>query len=79
MEQLDLSSSVSSRDGHDPPAAGQPTTGRELSEIRWTTRATELFGRAMGRSMRVRINDFQTRSELAGFWNGKGWKLVTTP
>jgi hypothetical protein len=29
--------------------------------------------------MRIRINDFHTRNELAGFWNGKSWKLVTTP
>jgi len=28
--------------------------------------------------MRTRIKDFQTRNELAGFWNGKSRKLVTT-
>ena len=44
----------------------------------WTP-ATELFGGAMGRSMRIRINDFQTRNELAGFLDGKSRKLVTTP
>ena len=33
----------------------------------------------MGRSMRIRINDFQTRNELAGRGNGKSRKLVTTP
>ena len=79
MEQLDRSFGVSSRDGHDPPVAGQPTPSRESSEIRWTTPATELVGRAMGRSMRIRINDFHTRNELAGFWNGKSWKLDMTP
>jgi hypothetical protein len=78
MERLDRSFSVSSRDGHDAPVAGQPTPGRESSEIRWTP-ATELFGPAVGRSMRIRINDFHTRNELAGFWSGKSWKLVTTP
>jgi hypothetical protein len=29
--------------------------------------------------MRIRINDFPTRIELAGFWNGKSRKLVSTP
>jgi hypothetical protein len=29
--------------------------------------------------MRTRIDDFQTRNELAGFWNGKSWMRVTTP
>jgi hypothetical protein len=29
--------------------------------------------------MRIRISDFPTRIELAGFRNGKSWKLVTTP
>jgi hypothetical protein len=48
----------------------------ESKEIRWTP-ATELLGRAMDRSMR--IHDFQARNELAGLWNGKGRKLVTTP
>jgi hypothetical protein len=28
--------------------------------------------------MRIRINDFQARNELAGFWNGKSRQLVTT-
>jgi hypothetical protein len=35
--------------------------------------------RRMGRSMRVRINGFQTRNERAGFWNGTSWKLAATP
>jgi hypothetical protein len=77
MERLDRSFSVSSRDGHDPPVAGQLTPNRESREVRWTP-ATELFGRAVGRSMRIRIRDFQTRNELAGFWNGKSRKLATT-
>jgi hypothetical protein len=76
-EQLDRSFSVSSRDGHGPPVAGPPTPSRESSEVRWTA-ATALFGCAISRSMRIRINDVQTRNELAGFWNGKSWKLVTT-
>jgi hypothetical protein len=29
--------------------------------------------------MRIRVKDFQTRNELAGFRNGKSRKLVTTP
>jgi hypothetical protein len=29
--------------------------------------------------MRIRINDFQARNELAGFRNGKSWKLVAAP
>jgi hypothetical protein len=49
-----------------------------LIEVRWTP-ATNYFCRATGRSMRIRINDFQTRNVRAGFWNGESWRLLTTP
>jgi hypothetical protein len=57
--------------------AGPLTPIRESREVR-STSATALFGRALGRSTRIRIKDFQTRNELAGFWNGKSRKLVAT-
>jgi hypothetical protein len=87
MEQLDRSFSVSSRDGHGPPVAGQPTPGRESSEIRWPPAAVlsgrrppnYLAARRAGQCASFRTNDFQTRHELAGFWNGKSRKLITTP
>jgi hypothetical protein len=50
--------------------------------------ATELSGRRplnylaarrAGQCAPIRINDFQTRHELAGLWNGKSRKLITTP
>ena len=63
---------------NDPPMAGQLTPSRESREVR-STSATAFFGRALGRSMRTRIKDFQTLNELAGFWSGKNRKLVTTP
>jgi ADP-ribose pyrophosphatase YjhB (NUDIX family) len=41
--------------------SGQPTPRRESSEVRWVPEA-ELPGYTMDRSMRIRINDFLSRS-----------------
>jgi hypothetical protein len=38
-----------------------------------------LAARRAGQCAPIRINDFQTRHELAGLWNGKSRKLITTP
>ena len=42
--------------------AGQPTPSSESSEVRWVP-ASEVLECAMDRSMRMRIDDFLTRSE----------------
>jgi hypothetical protein len=44
------------------PLSGQPTPSIESSQIRWVLEA-ELSGYTMDRSMRVRINDFLSRSD----------------
>ena len=41
--------------------SGQPTPSSEASEVRWVPEA-ELCGYTMDRSMRIRINDFLSRS-----------------
>ena len=41
--------------------SGQPTPSSEASEVRWVPEA-ELRGYTMDRSMRIRINDFLSRS-----------------
>ena len=41
--------------------SGQPTPSSESSEVRWVAGA-ELPGYTMDRSMRIRINDFLSRS-----------------
>ena len=41
--------------------SGQPTPSSESSEVRWVP-AAEVPGYAMDRSMRIRINDFLTRT-----------------
>jgi ADP-ribose pyrophosphatase YjhB (NUDIX family) len=43
------------------PLSGQPTPSSESSDVRWVT-PTELPGYTMDRSMRIRINDFLSRS-----------------
>ena len=44
------------------PLGGQPTPSSESSEVRWVPDA-ELPGYTMDRSMRLRINDFLSRSD----------------
>jgi ADP-ribose pyrophosphatase YjhB (NUDIX family) len=44
------------------PLSGQPTPSSESSEVRWVPEA-ELPGYTMDRSMRIRINDFLSRSD----------------
>jgi hypothetical protein len=44
------------------PLSGQPTPSSESSEVRWGPEA-ELPGYTMDRSMRIRINDFLSRSD----------------
>jgi 8-oxo-dGTP pyrophosphatase MutT (NUDIX family) len=44
------------------PLSGRPTPSSESSEVRWVP-ASELPGYTMDRSMRIRINDFLSRSE----------------
>lgn len=44
------------------PLSGQPTPSSESSEVHWVP-ASELSGYTMDRSMRIRINDFLSRSE----------------
>jgi 8-oxo-dGTP pyrophosphatase MutT (NUDIX family) len=46
------------------PISGQPTPGRESSDVRWVPEA-ELPSYTMDRSMRIRINDFLSRSDAA--------------
>jgi hypothetical protein len=41
---------------------GQPTPSSETSEVRWVPES-ELPGYTMDRSMRIRINDFLSRSD----------------
>ena len=59
MEQLDRSFCVSSQEGYNPPVAGQPSAQERVKE--WVP-ATEVSGRTMDRSMRIRINDFLARN-----------------
>ena len=44
------------------PLGGQPTPSSESSEVRWVPES-ELPGYTMDRSMRIRINDFLSRSD----------------
>ena len=44
------------------PLGGQPTPSSESSEVSWVPDA-ELPGYTMDRSMRLRINDFLSRSD----------------
>jgi hypothetical protein len=41
---------------------GQPTPSSESSEVRWVP-VTEISGYTMDRSMRIRSNDYLTRSK----------------
>ena len=44
------------------PLSGEPTPSSDSSDVRWVP-PPELPGYAMGRSMRIRINDFLARNE----------------
>ena len=44
------------------PLAGRPTPSSESSEVRWVP-VSEVHGYTMDRSMRIRINDFLSRSD----------------
>jgi 8-oxo-dGTP pyrophosphatase MutT (NUDIX family) len=44
------------------PYGGQPTPSNESSEVRWVS-ASDLPGYTMGRSMRIRIDDFLSRKD----------------
>ena len=44
------------------PLGGQPTPSSESSEVRWIPES-ELPGYTMDRSMRIRLNDFLSRSD----------------